>query len=163
MSPVEEIGELYRSLSKPLEELVRIDVGRAPDPVVEDACQFAWDRLIRHHARVRLEWALPWLVTTAVHEAFKLLGRERRFLSLDESLERAGDAAVAEVSPAADEVFARRERLEAVSELPERQQRLLWLHALGLNYVEIATHCGCTTRTVERQVLRARRALRTAA
>ena len=163
MGPVEDIAELYRSLSKPLEELVRIDVRSAPDPVIEDACQFAWDRLVRHHAHVRRESALPWLVRIAVHEAFKLLCRERRFLSLDQSLELVGEAAVAGESPAADELFERRERLAAVSQLPERQQRLVWLHALGLNYVEIAMRSGCTTRTVERQVLRARRALRAAA
>lgn len=163
MGPVEDIAELYRSLSKPLEELVRIDVRCAPDPVVEDACQFAWDRLIRHHARVRPESALPWLVRIAVHEAFKLLGRERRFLSLDQSLELVGEAAVVGESPGADELFERRERLDAVSQLPERQQRLVWLQALGWNYVEIAMRTGCTTRAVERHVLRARRALRAAA
>ena len=37
--------ELYGQLSKRLERIVRRDV-RAPDPVIEDACQFAWaDRL----------------------------------------------------------------------------------------------------------------------
>ena len=66
-------------------------------------------------------------------------------------------------SPPADELTERRERLHAVSELPERQQKLLWLHALGLNYVEMAMQTGCTTRTVERQLVRARRALREAA
>jgi RNA polymerase sigma factor (sigma-70 family) len=163
MSPAEDLTELYRSLSKPLEELVRIDVRRAPDPVVEDACQFAWDRLIRHRARVRRESALPWLVRTAVHEAFKLLGRERRFLSLDESFELRGEAAVVGESQAPDALLERCERLKAVGELPERQQRLVWLHALGLNYVEIAMYSGCTTRTVERQLLRARRTLRATA
>ncbi|MBV8956985.1 MAG: sigma-70 region 4 domain-containing protein, partial [Solirubrobacterales bacterium] len=37
------------------------------------------------------------------------------------------------------------------------QQRILWLHALGLTYAEIADYEGCTLRTVERQLLRARR------
>lgn len=151
---MEEIADLYRSLSRRLEDIVRLDVQQAPDPVVEDACQFAWDRLMHLHARVRRETALPWLARTAVHEAFKLLGRERRCVSLD---------AVSELeSPSADELIERRERLEAVRRLPARQQRLVWLHALGLNYVEIAVSTGCTTRTVERQLLRARRTLRAA-
>jgi RNA polymerase sigma factor (sigma-70 family) len=65
--------------------------------------------------------------------------------------------------PGPEEVFERRERLASIRLLPERQQRVLWLHALGLTYVEIARHTGYTTRTVERQLLRARRAAREAA
>jgi RNA polymerase sigma factor (sigma-70 family) len=155
MGPREDVGELYRSLSKRLEEIVRIDVHRAPDSVVEDACQFAWDRLIHHQARVRRETVLPWLAKTAVREAFKLLWRERRFQPLD--------AALQVESSAAHELLERRERLEELRRLPERQQRLVWLQALGLDYAEIALHTGCTTRTVERQLLRARRTLREAA
>lgn len=158
-----EVAELYRSLSKRLEEIVRRDVSGAPDPVVEDACQFAWDQLVHHRARVKRATAHAWLARTAVREARRLLGRERRFVSLDAAVELAGDAAFAAESPAPDELTERRERLQAVSALPERQRRLVWLHALGLNYVEMAMQTGCTTRTVERQLLRARRALRTAA
>ena len=46
--------------------------------------------------------------------------------------------------------------------LPARQRRLLALQAFGLSYAEIAQREGCTPRTVERQLLRARRALRNA-
>jgi RNA polymerase sigma factor (sigma-70 family) len=60
-------------------------------------------------------------------------------------------------------LFERRERLASIRRLPQRQQQVLWLHALGLSYNEIARHTGCTTRTVERQLLRARRAVRSAA
>jgi RNA polymerase sigma factor (sigma-70 family) len=154
-----DIGELYRSLAGPLQELVRLDV-RAPAPVIEDACQFAWGRLVHRRDDVRRETALPWLVRTAVHEAFKLLVRERRCQSLDAAIELAGEAAPVFHSPGVDELIENRERLGALQELPERQQRLVWLHALGLSYAEIAQHTGYTGRTVERQLLRARRALR---
>ena len=60
----------------------------------------------------------------------------------------------------AEERFDLRERLEGVHRLPERQQRLVWLHAFGLSYAEMAAHEGCTPRTVDRQLLRARAALR---
>jgi DNA-directed RNA polymerase specialized sigma24 family protein len=33
---------------------------------------------------------------------------------------------------------------------------MVWQHALGLSYGEIAVHSGCTVRTVERQLLRGR-------
>jgi len=154
-----DLGELYVSLGKRLEQIVRRDV-RAPEPVVEDACQFAWSRLIHHSHRVRRETALPWLATTAVHQALKLIRRDGRELSLDEALEQAGEAAIGPLCAAPDEVLEQRERLASVSALSPRQQRLVWLHAFGLNYAEIALHEGYTRRTVERQLLRAKRTLR---
>ena len=154
-----DIAELYTSLSKRLEQIVRIDLVQAPDPVVEDACQFAWGRLIRDPDRIQRDTALPWLARTAVHEAFKLLRRERFCLPL----ELVDEPSLARQTPGAAEVVELRERLRAIDQLPERQRRLLWLHGLGLSYAEIAAHTGCSRRTVERQLLRARRALREAA
>jgi RNA polymerase sigma factor (sigma-70 family) len=148
-------------LSKRLEQIVSFDV-RAPESVVEEACQFAWGRLIDHRHHVRCESALSWLARTAVREALRLTRRDGRWLPLESTLEgdQAGDAAT---SPGPEELCERRERLASIRRLPERQQRVLWLHALGLTYAEIARHTGCTTRTVERQLLRARRAAREAA
>src|SRR5438067_380102 len=151
--PPDDISQLYRSLSKPLEEIVRLHVLSVPRPVVEDACQFAWSRLIHNHARVQRDGALSWLGRTAVHEAFKLLRREGQCVSLDSMLDTPA-------GPVPDELVERRERLGELRVLPERQQRLVWLHALGLNYAEIALQTGYTTRTVERQLLRAKRTLR---
>ena len=37
----------------------------------------------------------------------------------------------------------------------QRQQRLVWLQAAGLSYVELAAYTGNSIRTVERQILRA--------
>ena len=115
-----------------------------------------------HRHRVRRESALSWLARTAVREAFKLRRREGRCVSLEVALD--GEQA-SEVPTAAgpDELFERRERLRSIRRLPQRQQHVLWLHALGLTYNEIARHTGYTTRTVERQLLRARRAARRAA
>jgi RNA polymerase sigma factor (sigma-70 family) len=158
-----EVAELYCSASKRLEEIVRIVVRQASDSVVEDACQFAWDRLVHNRARVRRETAVAWLAQTAVREARRLCGREDQFLSLEAVFELAGDAAVLGEVPAPDEVTERRERIRAVGELPPRQQRIVWLQAVGLNYVEMAAQTGSTTRTVERQLERARRTLREAA
>ena len=155
------VAELYRDLSERLEQIVRFDV-RAPDSVVEEACQFAWGRLMDHRHRVRRESALSWLARTAVREALRLRARAARCVSLDSTLDGEGAAEVPTLA-GPDELFERRERLQSIRRLPERQQRVLWLHALGLSYAEIARHTGCTTRTVERQLLRARRAVRKAA
>lgn len=159
---VADVAELYRAWSGQLQQIVRIDV-RAPDAVIEDACQFAWSRLLHHPHRVRPETALAWLARTAVHEAFKLLRRDRRELSLDLELEQAGAPAARLEASSPDELVEHRERLAHIGQLPRRQQRLLWLHALGLSYAEMALHEGCTARTVERQLLRARHEIRAAA
>ena len=157
-----DVGETYRLLSARLEQIVRFDV-RAPDPVIEDACQFAWSRLIDHADRVRREAVLSWLVTTAVREAFKLIRRGNRYLSLEAALESGGDGLLVAETTGPEQLLEQRERLASIRELSERQQRFLWLHGLGLSYSEIAIHAGCTERTVERQLLRAKHRIRQAA
>jgi RNA polymerase sigma factor (sigma-70 family) len=153
-----DLSDLYRDLGGKLERIVRSDV-RAPEPVVEDACQFAWSRLAHHAGRVRRESALAWLATTATREARKQISRNCRELSLDSH----DDVPPAILGPGPYELVERRERLGYIALLPERQQRLLWLHALGLSYAEMAEHTGDTLRTVERQLLRAKRTIRTLA
>jgi RNA polymerase sigma factor (sigma-70 family) len=151
---VGDVGELYGLLARRLEQIVRLDV-RAPDVVIEDACQVAWSRLLDHRHRVHRETVMSWLIRTAVHEALRLLRRYRRELSLETEAEEALPS-----DTTLTELIECRERLAELGRLPERQQRAVWLHALGLNYAEIARHEGCTTRTVERQLLRARHTIR---
>jgi RNA polymerase sigma factor (sigma-70 family) len=164
----DDVGELYGALARRLEQIVRLDV-RAPDVVIEDACQVAWTRLLRHRHRVRSETVMAWLAKTASHEALRSLRRGRRELSLEAEVEWAGEPAfldradepalgLAAVGP--HDLVEQRERLAGVGCLPERQQRMLWLHAFGLSYAEIAVHEDCTLRTVERQLLRAKRGVR---
>jgi RNA polymerase sigma factor (sigma-70 family) len=127
--------------------------------VIEDACQTAWSRLIRHSERVRGEAALSWLATTAVREAWRLTRRDAREVSLDAELERTEEMSLACRVQGPAELFELRERLAEVEHLPERQQRLVWMRAVGMSYVEMAEGTGDTKRTVERQLLRARRRL----
>ena len=103
---------------------------------------------------------MAWLARTAVHEAFKLARRDRRELSLEAALEADGHPASAIAPATAQELLEQRERIREMRRLPERQQRIVWLHAFGLSYPEIATHEGCTRRTVDRQLVRARQAMR---
>jgi RNA polymerase sigma factor (sigma-70 family) len=154
-----DVGELYGVLASRLEQIVRLDV-RAPEVVIEAACQFAWSRLIDHADRVRREAVLSWLVTTAVREAFKLIRRGNRCLSLEAALEGGGDGVLVAETPGPEQLLEQRERLASIGELSERQQRFLWLQGLGLSYSEIAIHAGCTQRTVERQLLRAKHRIR---
>jgi RNA polymerase sigma factor (sigma-70 family) len=154
-SGVGDVDELYRLLSPRLGRIVRSNV-RASDAVIEDACQIAWSRLLRHADHVHREAALSWLATTAVREACKLARRDRRELSLDAELERLGELPLPSRAPGPAEVVELRDRLGELGRLPERQQRLLWMHAAGLTYLEMANRTGDTRRTVERQLLRAK-------
>ena len=156
---VGDVAELYGSLAGRLERIVRLDV-RASDAVIEDACQFAWYRLLHHSHRVHRETVMAWLARTAVHEALKLVRRDQRELSLNVALEDADEPASA-IDPATPEQLHEcRERINELRGLPPRQQRVVWLHAFGLSHTEIAAYEGCTRRTVDRQLVRARAALR---
>ncbi len=159
-TPFLDVDALYRLLALRLARIVRGDVD-APEAVIEDACQFAWSRLICHAGRVRQETALSWLARTAIREAFKLVHRDRREVSLDAAAEEDHLAATLVAPlPGPEEIVEYRSRLELVAGLSARQQRMLWLHASGLSYEEIALSTGATRRTVERQLLRAKRSVR---
>jgi RNA polymerase sigma factor (sigma-70 family) len=159
---VADVAELYVTCSEKLTRIVRKQV-KASSVVIEDACQFAWYRLVRHPQRVEQEAALSWLAITAVHEAIKLARRDQRELSLEGRLDDDGELNVADVTPGPHEQLEFRERLDLVRRLPDSQQRLLWLKAIGLSYEEIASEAALTLRTVERQLHRGRNRLRAAA
>lgn len=151
-----EVADLYAGIAATVQRLVHAQV-RGPEPVIEDACQVAWSRLVHHRHRVRREAARAWLVRTAVREAFKQIRRDHRDVSLD-SMHEQEDVAPA-AWPALDEIVEHHARLDALRALPERQRVFLWLQGLGLSYAEVAHCTGATPRTVERQILRARRKL----
>jgi RNA polymerase sigma factor (sigma-70 family) len=154
---VEDVAELYAAHATRVRRLVRLGV-TAPDAVIEDACQVAWMRLVDHRARIHRETATRWLVRVAVHEALKLLDRGARDVSLDELADESGESPLR--SPdLIEELADRRSRLAAIGDLPTRQQRLVWLQICGFSYAEMVGETGDTYRTVERQLLRAKRSL----
>lgn len=158
VATLDEVAELFAAQASRVRRVVRAGV-RAPEPLVEDACQLAWMRLFQCRARVRRDTAIAWLVRTAMREAVKLMHRDGRELSLDALSEEAGDRPAPATPALLDELVEQRARLESIRILPERQQRLVWLQGLGLTYTEMAGQTATTRRTVERQLLRARRTL----
>jgi RNA polymerase sigma factor (sigma-70 family) len=152
-----DVGEIYVGNAARVRRLVRHSV-RAPEPVIEDACQTAWTRLVRDRRRVCADKAVPWLVTTAVREAVRLIRRGSREVFLEELLDEGGELHEL-AGPGLEETAEHHARLDAVRLLPERQQRLVWLQALGWSYTEMAEQTGATTRTIDRQLVRARRRL----
>jgi RNA polymerase sigma-70 factor (ECF subfamily) len=156
-----DIETLYRSFSSRLRQVVAGDV-RAPEVVIEDACHFAWDRLLIHLPEFEGGSPTNWLIRTAVREARRQERRRRREQPLEEE---EVDAVVAQLPAPGPDLQERAEQtaqLSSIRRLPARQQRVLWLQALGLSYAEIAQISGCSKRTVERQLLRAKRRLRDA-
>ena len=154
----DEIAELYRANAEQLRQIVRFSV-RAPEAVIDDACQIAWSRLVGHRAGVRSETALPWLVTTAGREALKLRTCKAARRPCTRRSKRSCDGS-ARAPGRARAIVQLRDRLAQLRTLPQRQQRLVWLQGLGLSYAEMAVYTGDSQRTIERQILRAKRALR---
>jgi RNA polymerase sigma factor (sigma-70 family) len=144
---------LYAEYRSKLVNTIRRQV-RTSEENVQDACSFAWMQLLSHQPRRGPE-IFAWLRTVAYREAIHLDRRDRRSPPVDdinEALLPAPDSPEAKVEA--------RHRLEAVTQLPDRQRRILALKAGGYSYVEIADRTGDTIRTVERQLLRARKRIR---
>ena len=78
------------------------------------------------------------------------------------TFEEAGELNVPALTPSTHAQVEWQEQLAQVRRLPTRQQRVLWMQAVGLSRREIAAETGWTLRTVERQTLRGRSRLRAA-
>jgi RNA polymerase sigma factor (sigma-70 family) len=153
----------FAELAPRLQRIVAQNV-RAPAPLIEDACQIAWGRWITHRDRVAPGSLLPWLATTATREALRLLRKESRHAPLDQAADSGGTVIELPVpAPGPEQVVEFRERLAEVRRLPVRERTVIWMHGLGYDYREIAAHTGSTRRTVERNLVRARRGLQQAA
>jgi RNA polymerase sigma factor (sigma-70 family) len=159
LGQIGEVAELYARSAGLVRGKVCSEV-TASEAVIDDACQFAWIRLLHHRHRVGRDRAVSWLITTALHEVFKLLRRDSHDLSLEQLMEETGDLRINWTAPAPEEAVGARLRLEVLRELPERQERLIWLRGLGFSYPEMAIEAGTTVRTVERQLTKARRNIR---
>ena len=75
-SPPDAFAQLYAERAAQLRQIVRCSV-RAPDAVIDDACQVAWSRLLRRWGSVRREAILPWLVRTASRAALRSTAAQR--------------------------------------------------------------------------------------
>ncbi len=158
-TPCADVASLYATHSGRLKRLVSLDI-HASDQVIDEACQRAWHQLVTHSEQVRSDTALPWLVRIAVNTALKELNRSRREIPLEALTQLGEEGRLSQARSDPSRVAEARIELESVSGLPQRQQRMLWLLALGHTYAEIAASENCTVRTVERQLIRAKRRLR---
>src|SRR4051794_2833954 len=154
------VSAFYAQEAAGLERAVTRGVN-ASASTIEDACSYAWCQLVRRGDDIRLgREAFWWLYRVAVRQAWKMAAVDQRHVP-------AGDpAAVALLAPDygddVEQLAERREVLRSIERLPERQRRVLLLHALGYTYAEIARMTGDSHRTVDRQLRRTRETLRRA-
>jgi RNA polymerase sigma factor (sigma-70 family) len=154
-----DVIRLHGAFNRELTRVVRATT-RAPRPVIEDACQVAWTGLICPGQRVEQGSARAWLIRTAVREALRLMRLEDREPSLERTSEERAHRLSSAGAPEPEEVVWRREQVHSLSLLSVRQQRLVWLRALGFSYGEMASYESASTRTVRRQLERAQQQLR---
>lgn len=147
-------AELYDAYAERLLRIVGSQVRTAHENV-EDACHFAWAKYLSHAERVHPDGARGWLAQTAIRQAWKLDGRQRREVSFEATANEAGELPMPSRLPGPAERAEHRDRLHQLTQLSERQQQLVWLQAAGLSYIEMAAYTGDSIRTVERQILRA--------
>lgn len=155
----DRIAVMHRDHARALERRVA-SRARAQAQTSEDACSFAWMQLLTHTA-VDLDCThdvLRWLTLTATREAWRLEARcGRELLVDDDALEHRLNA---RSERGAGEQAARRARLDLIAQIPERPRRFLWRLALGHSYREIAMLERASATTTNKQIARAKRALR---
>ena len=152
--PCGDEAELYARLPRALERVVRARVG-GPAACVEDACAFAWEQLLRRQPE-RSERLFAWLVTVAVREGWRLVRVERRQAAAEPGeLERA-----AAPERELEQRLRALEALQALADLRPAERRLLCLRCAGYSYRELAALERRGTNYVNKQLVRARRALR---
>jgi len=160
-------GDLYARHHAALRRGVARAVNASPE-LIEDACQAAWAILLRAQPD-RGPTLLAWLRTVAVHEAYRLLRRERVTISLDGLASPDADAgdepfpgwlsALAE--DRLDEQIEARRALRALRNLPPRQRQYVAWKVAGHSYQEIRELAGGVTYTnVNKHLVRGRRSLR---
>jgi RNA polymerase sigma-70 factor (ECF subfamily) len=153
---------LYRAHNTRLLRLIAHDVSARPQ-VIEDACAFAWAELLaRQPERTSI---VGWLRVVALREAIRLAQCDRATVpmgAIDPG--RLPDWPRPTSCPPANATdhCCALEALGAVADLPERKRAFLTLKVAGYSYDEIASQLDVSWRTVDRQLGRARTALRAA-
>jgi RNA polymerase sigma factor (sigma-70 family) len=154
-APAVEIEELYCELAPQLRRVLKANL-QVPEYVLEDACQVAWTTLLADPGQVDRPRMLSWLATTARREALTMLKRSEIELRA-----ASGCTQPEPMDPHRAAEFW--ERMGQVRRLSRRQQQIVWMQGLGFRYEEIAAETGETRRSVQRQLLAARKRLDAAA
>lgn len=156
----DSIAAFYATKAADLEGAVRRAV-TGPDALIEDACSHAWCQLLCSDQVCLDDHGFGWLYVVALREAYRLSDRSRR----EPPIGQPGDLPVCtsggnDPATTVERQADAHERLAPLAELPRRRAAMVYLHASGFSYQEIARLTGASLRTVERQLLRGKRTLR---
>jgi RNA polymerase sigma-70 factor, ECF subfamily len=121
--------------------VITLDRGEA-----EDLVQTTFEIALRHLDDLREPRALrAWLLTIQTREAFRVVRRLRRLVSLD--------GHVAEIAAQETDLAQRADIRQALSGLPRRTRAAIALHHLaGLTVVETARALGVSENTIKTQL-----------
>ena len=162
-----DIAQLYRQHHRRLQRVVAATV-RAPQDVVEDACQNAWTIMLR--TQPRQETWFAWLRVVAIHQAWEQSTRMNHempagaFISPDpnELDAREHPEPAADTRDIPDQVADRiqlAQRLADLAAIKPNDRRALCLKGLGYRYREIMQITGASYTAVNRRITEGRRAL----
>ena len=132
----------------------------ADRPAAEDVAQ---EVFLKFHRSLSpdSERASGWLHSAAVHTALNVLrGNRRRLQRETVHARQEGQSGIDNPEQLVELAERRRVVREAMRRLPHRSAAILALRYSGLSYAEISAYTGDSSRTVERQLIRARRRLR---
>lgn len=152
------VGAFYAENAADLHRAIRRAIS-GPDALIEDACAYAWMQLLRYGQVTFDEEGFRWLYVVAIREAYRLSDRGRREVAAGAPTELPLSVAARSAGGEAEDRERFRDGVALLGGLRGRQARMVFLHASGFNYEEIAAITGDTPRTVERQLLRGKRAL----
>ena len=140
---------LFERYGDRLRRVTSFAVNTSPE-IIDDACAFAWVQLLAHQPD--RETLFSWLRTVARREAVRLDGAARGIAPLDE--EGAAPQLVARrgTTEEAEGLLEVQDRLQ---NLPRRQREIVFLHATGWQYDEIAERLGVTSTRVGQLMSRA--------
>lgn len=146
--------ELFERYSERLRRTTQLAIRTTPD-IVDDACAFAWMKLLSNQPRRETVYA--WLKTVARNRALRLdqLERDHARRSVSVDLNSGSDYLIAAERGRAEVAQGMLELRERLQELPPRQREIVFLHAAGWRDSELAEHYGLSYSRVNQLFARA--------
>ena len=141
--------ELFQRYADRLRRVTQVSVNTTRE-IVDDACAFAWMKLITNQPR--RETVFAWLRTVARNEAIRLDGIARGISSIDTGPAPTETAATRNRVETTQAMLELRERLE---ELPAREREVVLLQAAGWRYQELAEFLDVSDTRINQLLARA--------
>jgi DNA-directed RNA polymerase specialized sigma24 family protein len=146
----EQIAAFFAAHAKHIHTRVARRACTAPE-IVDDACATAWSQLVRRPDVELSPRGVAWLITVAVHEAWRLQERRAQEMPLgpyarpvmhDDDAPEPIDAFAVDVETRAVDRAQHPADVEAFLTLKPRERQALYLKALGYRYTEICELSG---------------------